>query len=192
MSGQAAVVVTRSRLSLLGDSQSVRLAKTWRREFSGTQLETGSAVSGWTTGQLRKSVLERVSVLETNCFIFIGVNDILKKVPYEDMVKNFKSIIKTLHYFKKRMLISTLPPILSSTPEQTDKIKNFNVFVLSFNTHSAVTVIPFHSMFPPFAELRLEFYQLRYYSGKKDYVHLSILGLRALMGLVNSANDKFT
>lgn len=175
------------KISLLGDSQTVRMVKVWKQCAGCPRLETSCAFSGWTTGQLREAVNTKVSGLEETCFIFIGVNDVIRNFSHQDMVQNLKVIIKHLIYHNKTILISTLPPLLHSSPEQEQLIKFFNVRVQSYSTHNSITVIPFHRVFPPFSEGKLEFYQLKYYNGRKDNVHLSPAGLKKLMELIISA-----
>lgn len=186
MASQFNVSLPRIQLSLLGDSQSVRMYKNCKKELGGFVLDTSCTLSGWNTSQLRTAVKEKAGVLVNNCFIFIGVNDILKKVPMKDTVNNIKSIIKILHRHHKRILIATLPPILNSISQQEEQIRSLNVHIQSFGTHPAVTIVPFHKLFPPFSALKLEYYQQRYYSGRKDNVHLSARGLRAMVDLIIS------
>lgn len=178
------------RLSLLGDSQSVRMGKVWRHNLQGYKLETSCCVSGWTTSKLREAVQGGTADLEEVCFIFIGVNDVLKKVTYAEMIKNLKAILKHLKYHNKRILISTLPTLLNSSLYQEQQIRCFNVFIQSFSAQNFVTVVPFHKMFPPFVELRKKMYQLRYHNGRADNVHLSSTGLQSLIDLIVSSDER--
>lgn len=174
-------------LSLLGDSQSVRMAKNWKKDLGGLGLETSCIKSGWTTGELKKAVKENVSFLKDKCFIFIGVNDVSKKVPLKEITKNLSAIIRFLSNQGKRIIIATLPPILNCTSEQAEQIRMIDVYILSFSTHKAVTVVPFHKLFPPFTEPKPDYYQCRYFNGRPDRVHLSPKGLKVLRELIISA-----
>lgn len=173
-------------ISLLGDSQSVRMSKIWRKESHRCKLETSCAVSGWTTGQLKEVLKDRMYLLARVCVLFIAVNDIIKKVPLSVVFKNIKEILNVLKQHKRLVLFTTLPPILNCSSEQSEQVRAVNVYIQSFSTRPSVTVVPFHRLFPPFANFNPRYYQLRYYNGRADNVHLSAVGIKALMEVIDS------
>lgn len=173
-------------LTLLGDSQVVRLHKVWGSSRQFTSADT-CAVSGCTTEHLKTLISRYNHVLNHTCFLLIGINDILSSVPTYKIKDNIASIIKYLKKKHKIILISTLAPTLHKNKPIQDNIREINIFIQSFATSSTVKVIKLHKLFKPFNQDDQCYYQLQYFNGKPDYVHLSNAAFQQLIRQISEA-----
>lgn len=178
-------------VSVLGDSQGVRLVRVGGGQQSTTQqwsIEHSVAHGGWTTQDLKCAIRNQVSVLKPTCIIFIGINDIFKSIAPEKTKINIKTIIRLLKSHNKTIYITTLPPTLH-TPHIQPKIKSLNIFIQSLNNPPSIQSIKFHKLFPPFAPMNLSLYNKKYRNGKPDNVHLSSAGFKQLVRHISPRVD---
>lgn len=97
-------------VSVLGDSQAVRLCREWWKAEPLREVDSSGARGGWTTNDLKSAVRQRVSSFKDICVILVSINDILRRHPPDKTKSNFKSILKILKTSNKSIFISTLPP----------------------------------------------------------------------------------
>jgi len=173
-------------MTLLGDSQVVRLQKVWRRSLQVSSLDM-CAIGGCTTEHLKTLISRHHHKFNQKCFLMIGINDILSGVPINKTKDNISSIIKYLKKKHINIFISTLPPTLHKNMQIQDSVRHINIFIQSFATSSGITVIKLHKLFKPFNREDKCFYQLRYYQGKPDFVHLSTAAFQELITLIIEA-----
>lgn len=139
---------------------------------------------GMCTEQLKVVLRNKAPSFHEYCFVLIAINDIIRGVPVRVVKENLLAIINILHFHKKTVFISTLPPIINPTVIQMNNIKEVNVFIQSLHTRDKVQVIYFHRHFPPFTKQANQFYQLRYADNRPDNVHLSRQGHQLLISLI--------
>lgn len=149
-------------ITVLGDSQSVRLERMWLRQVRQDCHISFCAGSGWTTARLKCEVRSRIEQFHKLCVLNIGINDILKSVPVDVSKANIKCIVSKLQHKHRTIIISTLPPTLHKPCYTSEPIRNLNVFIQSLHQHPTITVIPFHKDFPPYTSLDPTLYQQRW------------------------------
>jgi lysophospholipase L1-like esterase len=171
-------------VSVLGDSQAVRMCGVWERLEGQRAIDATAARGGWTTDDLKRSLRQHVTALHQVCVLFISINDIFKSVPPLRTKKNIKTIIQLLLSHNKTIIISTLPPTLNSENLQ-HKIRSINIFIQSLNNPPSIKIIQFHKKFPPFSSMNLSYYKIRYNNGRPDSVHLSHTGYLQLISLIS-------
>lgn len=171
---------------MLGDSQMKRLLRAWAGNNGSRQkkMTAHCAESGWTTTELKIAIRQNHTSFNSICFVLIGLNDILQKVPITTVKSNILSIVNILTTSGKSVLISTLPPTLDRIDKRQSEIKIINIFIQSLQTKPNVSVITFHKQFPPFSSNNLDLYQLSYANGRPDKLHLSINGFQLLISLI--------
>lgn len=171
-------------VTLLGDSHVRRLHEVW----DNVNITTDSfAVGGLTTERLKTVISRHNAVFNQTCFVLIGINDILRKIPPRKIISNIKSIVKYLVKKDFVIFISTLPPTLHISSQIQEKIRTINIFIQSFQTTVNVNVIHFHKHFKPFNARDEHYYIFNNKPGKPDLIHLSAPGLRNLMNLICDA-----
>lgn len=168
---------------MLGDSQIKRLLR--GRGVRRAEVDSHYAESGWTTQQLKIAVRQNQSSLHLQCFILIGLNDVIQNIKIKQTKTNIRTIVNLLTDSKRTVFISTLPPMLNANHYQQQNIKNINVFIQSLHSKTNVIVLQFHKQFPPFAPINHRYYQLRYANGRPDNLHLSMEGFRLLISLIS-------
>lgn len=177
------------QLSILGDSQTVRLRKVWEAEDRNRKFESSCSGSGWTTRHLLQAVRRNMCNVQSTCFVFISINDIIRAIPLPTVKQNIRTILRVLIDSNKSVLLSTIPPTLSQSHRQQQSIQEVNIFIQSLNNPPTVQVIYFNRLFPPFADNDSRLYQRTYYNGKPDLIHLSEFGLRSLTRLITQRTN---
>lgn len=158
------------QLSFLGDSQAVRMCRTY-----GPGGDDQCAESGATTQRVKVLVRHGVNQLLDTCLLMVGVNDLSKGLSLDSACKNVKVIIGLVTRSGRRLFLVTLPPTKFKKPEINMLVQRFNSYLLSFQGHPAVRVIRFHSKFPDFQVDSVEsLMENRYrHSHRRDKVHVS-------------------
>lgn len=176
-------------VSLLGDSQMVRVRRTWRTQRpAGDEADYDCTGSGWTTKDLLSAVRVSGNKLRPVCVVLIGINDITKCIPMNSTKKSISSLITFLTRSKKRILIATLPPTLHTRSSSIHQAtRQLNIYIQSFNTHPSTSVIYFHKHFFPFSSVNPKLFEQRYTDGRPDLIHLSAVGHSLLIRLISNA-----
>lgn len=175
-------------ISVLGDSQAVRLCKVWGRKQPQRPIDI-CAMGGWTTKDLKRAVRQRAPTMNETCLILISINDILRQHKPHDIKSNLKFTLNILKSHNKSLLISTLPPTLYASRQTLDSIKSVNLFIQSTHNPPSITVLSFHKLFPPFSTENRSLYQRHYYDGRPDNVHLSPAAFLRLINLATAQAD---
>lgn len=70
-------------VSVLGDSQAVRMCGVWGQLKGQRTIAIDSTVAhgGWTTDDLKRAVRQQVTTLNSVCVMFVAINDIFKSIP---------------------------------------------------------------------------------------------------------------
>lgn len=180
-----AIEVMASSVSVLGDSQAVRLGKIWTT-YPDVSVDFHCARGGWTTMDLKCAVRSGTDRFNQLCVVFIGINDILRGVPGTVINRNISIIIRTLLNNNKTVVLVTLPPTLNANTEQLFSIKLFNIYIQSFQANKRTIVVKFHEQFFPFIQYNSKLYQLRYSDGRPDFIHLSPQGCSLLVSSIQN------
>lgn len=167
-------------VSVIGDSQARRLGEVWTNtsHLSAWTVDYRCTKGGWTTAHLKAAVRKYTHVFHTHCVIFIGINDILHNFPHKVTKQNIKSIIHLLRKNNIYIFILTLPPTVSYTYSEMQRIQQFNVLIQSFSTSHQISVIPIHKQFFPFQSYNPSLYRIVNNNGTCDDIHLSRSGFR--------------
>lgn len=156
------------KISLLGDSQAVRMRNTW----GGTRAYD-YAKGGWTTREL-KTGLREVRQLLHFCILFVGLNDILKGKNTKETKTNIRAIIKLLGELGKHIIIITLPPTLHADQKYNKSLFELNVYLKSFKSQKYIEILPFDQIFRnKTVQQNKHYFQQSYWNGRPDLIHCS-------------------
>lgn len=173
---------------LLGDSQLVRLGKSWKPNLNVTNL----AISGcnvekaWFNFNLFLDDIPKPWYFENSCLvILLGTND-CKHLTSEFSFNrgNYKKIVRVASKIFKQVLICKIPPI-PKFPDVLETISNINKWLNGFQSLKNVEIIDSFSCFlKSSGQVDLKFFEQVFFHGKVDLIHLNKKGLMVLSHLI--------
>lgn len=158
-------------ITLLGDSQVLRLLNTWQATRR-TTMPNSLAQSGITAQNLKIRLRSFMTHLHQVVFLLIGLNDILQKRPLPEIKQDIKSILHNIVRTKRTVMVATLPLTKHNNIIINQTILSLNKYIRTFHHNPRITVLDFQKIFSN-NNHHDNLYQNFYHDGRPDRIHFS-------------------
>lgn len=175
-----------TQLNIYGDSQAYRLSVYLKHTYKGKNycLNTVTAVSGYTISQLKALIKQTRPEIQAGSvnLLFIGTNDFKAARSFQQIKKDFLSLMSTLQKItpeQARWVLTTIPlfPRFEHNHSIQQTILQFNKLISSIKTrHISYIQLPFKTD-------KIFYFHRRFRgSGRVDLIHLNNAGFDLLVG----------